>query len=72
MPCLFLIDRGGAIINAIIFDLNGMEIERIPTEIQKGMNEVLYTHGYNKVGTFVYSLVVDGLVVDSKKMIFSN
>lgn len=56
----------------IIYDLNGMEIERIPTEIQKGMNEVLYTHGYNKVGTFVYSLVIDGNVIDSKKMIFSN
>jgi hypothetical protein len=56
----------------IIYDLSGMEIERIPTQIQKGMNEVLYTHGYNKVGTFVYSLVIDGNVIDSKKMIFSN
>ena len=56
----------------IIYDLKGMEIERIPSEIQKGMNEVLYTHGYNKVGTFIYSLVVDGIVIDSKKMIFSN
>lgn len=56
----------------IIYDLNGMEIERIPSEVQKGMNEILYTHGYNKVGTFVYSLVIDGIVIDSKKMIFSN
>lgn len=56
----------------VIHDIDGKEIQRISTEIKKGVNEVLYTHGYNKVGTFIYSLVVDGLVIDSKKMVFAN
>jgi len=56
----------------IIYDLDGKEIERMKTEVKRGMNEVMYRHGYGQVGTFIYSLVVDGIVIDSKKMIFAN
>ena len=55
-----------------IFDGQGKEIDRIQTSFQKGMNEVVYTHGYNQTGAFVYSLIVDGVVVDSRRMIFAN
>jgi hypothetical protein len=55
-----------------IFDINGQEINRIPTAFKKGLNEVIYTHGYNQVGTYIYSLVIDGVVVDSRRMIFAN
>jgi len=56
----------------VIHDLEGKEIQRINTQIQQGVNELLYNHGYNKVGTFVYSLIIDGQIIDSKKMVFAN
>jgi len=55
-----------------ISDMNGKELLRLPTAIQQGMNEVLYTHGYNANGIYAYSLVVDGKLVDTKRMIFAN
>ena len=55
-----------------IFDMNGREIDRIATAFKQGMNEVVYTHGYNQTGTFLYSLVVDGRVIESRRMIFAN
>jgi len=36
------------------------------------LNEILYEYGYNLVGTFVYSLELDGLVLDSHQTIFAN
>lgn len=54
-----------------ISNLNGKEIKRIKTLVNKGINEVLYTHGYNEVGTFVYSLYIDGKIIDSRTMIFA-
>lgn len=56
----------------IITDLNGKELKRIETNVNKGLNEILYTHGYNMVGTFIYSLVIDGKIIDSRSMIFAN
>lgn len=56
----------------IVTDLNGKEIKRIKTTVKKGVNEVLYTHGYNTVGTFIYSLQIDGKIIDSRRMIFAN
>ena len=55
-----------------ITDLNGKLIREIPVAIQQGMNEVLYEHGYNMVGTYLYSLYINGELVDTKKMIFAN
>jgi len=55
-----------------ISDMQGKVIERIPVKLQQGMNETLYTHGYGVRGTFVYTLLVDGAVVDGREMIFAN
>ena len=55
-----------------ITDLNGKRIKDIPVTVKEGINEVLYTHGYNMVGTFLYSLYINGRVIDTKKMVFSN
>ena len=56
----------------IIRDLSGKEIKRLQTPIQLGLNDVLYEHGYGAVGTFVYSLEIDGEIIASKKMFFAN
>ena len=55
-----------------ISGLNGHEISRIPVELHDGNNEILYRHGYNHVGVYAYSLVVDGTVIDTKRMVFAN
>ena len=54
-----------------ISDLQGRELQRIEAPLKLGMNEILYTHGYNTVGTFAYSLVVDGQLIDTKQMVFA-
>lgn len=56
----------------LIIDAKGQELKRIPADIKQGLNEILYTHGYNTVGTFIYSLVIDGKVIGSERMIFAN
>ncbi len=55
-----------------IKDLNGREVRRMPVSLEEGVNEVIYDHGYNMSGIYVYSLVVDGKVIDSKRMTFTN
>ncbi|MGJ8661712.1 MAG: M28 family peptidase, partial [Bacteroidota bacterium] len=55
-----------------ICDLKGEVIETLPIYLQEGMNEVVYEHGYGKVGTFVYTLFIDGAKIDSKRMVFAN
>lgn len=55
-----------------IQDINGKQIERIPIELNQEINEVNYEHGYGKTGTFIYSLYVDGKIIESKRMIFAN
>ena len=56
----------------VITDLNGKEVSRMAIELQEGMNEVLYEHGYNVTGTYIYTLVVDNKPLYSKKMMFIN
>lgn len=56
----------------LVADLQGKELKRLPLELTAGMNEVLYDHGYNVSGTFIYSLVIDGKTLQSKKMTFTN
>ncbi len=56
----------------VITDTGGRLIRRMPVAVQAGMNEILYEHGYNMTGTFLYSLWLDGVLVDTKKMVFSN
>ncbi len=56
----------------VITDLNGKMIKQIPVDVKEGMNEVLYHHGYNMVGTFLYALYIDEQMIATKKMVFAN
>jgi hypothetical protein len=56
----------------IITSVNGVELRHIPIEINQGLNEVMYTHGYGATGLLYYTLVIDGRKVDTKAMVFAN
>jgi hypothetical protein len=56
----------------IVSDAEGRVLKRLPVKIQPGLNEILYHHGYNVTGVYAYSLMVDGKVVDTKRMVFAN
>ncbi len=51
--------------------INGRVVSRIPVSLQKGVNQVLYNHGYGVAGIYICSLLIDGLPVQSTKMIFA-
>lgn len=55
-----------------IRDLQGKLIQAMPLELKMGMNEVLYTHGYGYTGSYLYSLVIDGKVLETRSMVFAN
>lgn len=55
-----------------IKDVNGKLVEQLKIDLNLGINEVFYNHGYGKTGIFYYSLVVDGEEIASKSMIFAN
>lgn len=55
-----------------ITDVNAKLIKRLPIELNNGMNEILYEHGYNVDGIYFYSLFVDGRCLQTNKMIFAN
>lgn len=70
----FLVLEPATIEKAIIriTDMNGKVVKDIKVQVKEGINEVLYTHGYNMVGTYLYSLYLNDQLVDTKKMVFSN
>ena len=51
-------------------DINGRVIARIPVHLVSGMNQVVYNHGFGVSGIYICSLVIDGLPVQSTKMVF--
>jgi hypothetical protein len=55
-----------------ISDVTGREVRRMPVDLKPGVNEVTYDHGYNASGVFLYSLVIDGKTVATRRMVFSN
>ncbi|MDP4149410.1 MAG: M28 family peptidase [Bacteroidota bacterium] len=55
-----------------ICSLDGRVVERIKLPLKKGINEVVYDHGYGVTGTYICSLLIDGLPVQSRKMIFTR
>lgn len=55
-----------------VADLKGRLLEIIHIPLEPGLNEVLYDHGYGQVGTFTYSLFVEGTCMGTKQMIFAN
>ena len=56
----------------VIHDILGKEIKRLPIVLDGFMNEVLYTHGYGQVGTYSYTLEIDGEPKATKMMVFAN
>jgi len=70
----FMVAPGVAYREAIlnVSDLNGkiLWIQKLP--FKTGMNEVLYNHGYNMTGVYAYSLILDGKLVETRRMIFAN
>lgn len=53
-------------------DAQGREVERLPVELKKGMNEVVFYHGFHATGMYLYSLVLDDEVLATRSMIFVN
>jgi hypothetical protein len=53
-----------------ISSLDGRVVQRIRLPLKKGVNEVMYNHGYAIKGTYICSLLIDGLPVQSRKMVF--
>ncbi|MEP7167870.1 MAG: M28 family peptidase [Bacteroidota bacterium] len=56
----------------LVTDVDGKKILNIPLQLHKGMNEVLYNHGFHASGTFWCSLYIDNKKTDSVKMVFSE
>jgi hypothetical protein len=56
----------------LVQDVGGRVVERLPVSPKQGLNEVLYTHGYGVRGTFSYSLYLDGVLVDTRQMVYAN
>lgn len=59
----------GAIIR--ISNSEGKVLQEIPKSVESGINEVLYQHGFGVEGVFFYTLIINGEVIDTKKMVFA-
>jgi hypothetical protein len=57
---------------AISDAVTGRQVKQLPISLKNGVGEVVYRHGYQASGTYVYSLVIDGETVQSRKMLFAN
>ena len=56
----------------VVTHLDGKPVKQLPVTVHEGMNEVLFDHGYNMTGTFLYSLYINDQLVETKKMVFAN
>jgi hypothetical protein len=56
----------------VITDLSGKTVKEYKVEVKEGMNEVLFQHGYNMSGTYLYSLFANDQLIATKKMMFAN
>ena len=62
----------GKVAELKVTDLSGAVLAVLSVEIHAGLNEVVYQHGYGMMGTYLYSLWVDGKCVDTKRMVFAH
>lgn len=53
-----------------ITSIDGRVVDRIPVHLHKGMNQVVFNHGFGVSGFYICSLMIDGLPIQSMKMIF--
>ena len=56
----------------VIKDIQNKIIEKTPIELNNEVNEITFNHGYGKVGVYNYSLVIDGKVIGTRRMVFAN
>ncbi|HTI07953.1 MAG TPA: M28 family peptidase [Puia sp.] len=55
----------------LISTLDGRIAQRIQVPLKKGLNEIIYNHGFGMApGIYICSLIIDGLPVQSTKMVF--
>ena len=56
-----------------VHGLDGKEIVSFPLHLNLGVNEVFYSHTHHGFvpGVYAYSLVIDGQIFDTKKMIYA-
>jgi hypothetical protein len=52
--------------------LDGRVLSRIPVHLERGLNQVVFNHGYGASGMIICSLVIDGLPIQRTKMIFRS
>jgi hypothetical protein len=56
-----------------ISTLDGRIVQRMKVPLKKGTNEITYNHGFGMTpGVYICSLVIDGLPVQSTKMVFRD
>jgi Peptidase family M28 len=56
----------------IIRNPEGRIVKKIKVKLKKGINEVTYLHGFDAKGIYIYSLVIDGMPLETKKMVFNK
>ena len=54
-----------------IYDMSGAQLKSIPL-IQKGNGELTISSGEFKSGMYMYSLIADGKVIDTKRLILTD
>ena len=64
-------DVGNRKVEVVIRTTGGELVKRMDAPSTEGVNEVVYNHGYNQEGTFIYSLEIDGRPIASKMMVFA-
>jgi hypothetical protein len=55
-----------------IATLDGRILSRMQVPLRKGLNQIPFNHGFTAAGAYICSLIIDGLPVQSTKMIFRN
>lgn len=57
----------------VVHDIQGKELVRYRIQLNLGLNEVMYDYGHHQYhpGTYAYSLVVDGQLVETKYMVYA-
>lgn len=55
-----------------IVDSNGNPVQELPVKLNKGINEVLFRQGFRASGLYYYQLIMDGTLLETRKIIFGK
>ena len=64
-------EEQGKLASLTITDLSGNVVYQKEERLVAGLNEWPYHHGFGALGTFIYTLAVEGELIGSKKMTFA-